>query len=98
MDMQRQQQLRLLARMMAKTDDAEQGALARATLELLDYSEELQEALDEATAACCDAVAMAYDYDPLSRMLAPDDFDLDQSQSPSILAPPLHPTLKRAAA
>ncbi len=92
MDMQRQQQLRLLAQKMAETDNAEQRALATETLELLDYSEELQEALDEATAACCDAVAFAYDYDPLNRTLAPDDFD----QVASTVS--LHPSLKRTAA
>jgi hypothetical protein len=61
MDMEKQQQLRYLAEQMAHATDPDQQTLATGTLELLDYVDELFNALEFTTETCFDAMQMVYE-------------------------------------
>lgn len=64
MDRIRQQQLRQLAETMTTTTDDDQYALAQGVLDLLTYADELSDALEVTTEACCKAVQMVYQQTP----------------------------------
>jgi hypothetical protein len=63
MNYEKQQALRDLAESLLQQQAAHVDAtmLAQGTLDLLDYTEELVDALSATTEACCNAVSRAYD-------------------------------------
>jgi hypothetical protein len=62
MNILQQQQLRQMAESMVETENTDQHALAQGALDLLDYTDELNDALEAATEACCEALSQAYDH------------------------------------
>jgi hypothetical protein len=64
MNQAEQQRLRYLAELMVHTSDLNQLALAQGTLELLDYTDRLTEALLRTTEMCCEAIYVAYEHGP----------------------------------
>ncbi len=61
MDELKQQQLRELAEHMVSAADPNQHDLAAGTLELLQYVDELMNALEETTETCFEAMSVLYD-------------------------------------
>ncbi len=59
--------LQTLAEAIAQSPGDEQHTLAAGVLELLCYRDELAEALDGATHACCEALFLTYEYTPDTR-------------------------------
>lgn len=61
MEKNKQQRIRELAEQMQHTTNPDQQNLARGTLELLEYVDELVLALHNTTETCCEAMLLVYE-------------------------------------
>ncbi|NJN65859.1 MAG: hypothetical protein HC884_03650 [Chloroflexaceae bacterium] len=93
----RQSQLRQLAQEMVETADPNQEVLAKGTLDLLDYTDTLLEALEATTRAWCEALCLVQacsDRPEWAHLSLPGT----EEQAPLPRLTPLPPTPDRAAA